>query len=92
MALRLMNRFPSAAEKSISNHHRFQNVTMLDVSFDKDQERFPTLFWLPKLYRQLYKSRFIANSSSCTTTKLSKLLTSGLTTIKNHVLDAVKCL
>ena len=30
------------------------------------------------------KARFVANSSSCTTTELSKLLTSCLTTIKNH--------
>ena len=30
----------------------------------------------------LYKSRFIANSSSCTTTELSKLLTSCLTAVK----------
>ena len=33
-----------------------------------------------------YKARFIANSSSCTTAELSKLLTSCLTTIKNHVI------
>ena len=33
-----------------------------------------------------YKARFIANSSSCTTTKLSKLLTSCLTAVKKkHV-------
>ena len=32
-----------------------------------------------------YKSRFIANSSACTTTELSILLTSCLTAIKNHV-------
>ena len=31
-----------------------------------------------------YKARFIANSSSCTTTVLSKLLTSCLTAVKNH--------
>ena len=31
-------------------------------------------------------ARFIANSSSCTTIELSKLLTSYLTTIKNHVI------
>ena len=29
-----------------------------------------------KLHKRPYKARFIANSSSCTTTKLSKLLTS----------------
>ena len=32
-----------------------------------------------------YKAMFIANSSSCTTTELSKLLTSCLTAIKKHV-------
>ena len=35
-------------------------------------------------------SRFIANSSSCTTTELSKLLTSCLTTIKIMLLNTVK--
>ena len=33
-----------------------------------------------------YKARLIANSSSCTTTELSKLLTSYLITIKKHVI------
>ena len=33
-----------------------------------------------------YKARFIANSSSCTTTKLSKLLTSCLTAVKKNVI------
>ena len=37
-----------------------------------------------------YKARFIANSSSGTTTELSKLLTSCLTTIKNMLLNIVK--
>ena len=32
------------------------------------------------------KARFIANSSSCTTTELSKLLTSCLTDVKKHVI------
>ena len=33
-----------------------------------------------------YKARLIANSSSCTTTELSKLLTSCLTAVKKHVI------
>ena len=37
-----------------------------------------------------YKARFIANSSSCTTTELSKLLTSCLTAIKNMLSSFVK--
>ena len=44
------------------------------------------MYWLPKLHKRPYKARFIANSSSCTTTELSKLLTSCLTTVKNHVI------
>ena len=39
---------------------------------------------LPKLHKRPYKARFIANSSSCTTTVLSKLLTSCLTAVKKH--------
>ena len=37
-------------------------------------------------HKRPYKARFIANSSSCTTTELSKLLTSCLTAIKSHVI------
>ena len=47
---------------------------------------FPTMYWLPKLHKRPYKARFIANSSSCTATELSKLLTSCLTAVKNHVI------
>ena len=50
------------------------------------QDRLPTMYWLPKLHKTPYKARFIANSSSCTTTELSKLLTSCLTAVKNHVI------
>ena len=50
------------------------------------QEKLPTMYWLPKLHKRPYKARFIANSSSCTTTELSKLLTSCLTAIKSHVI------
>ena len=42
---------------------------------------------LYKLHKRPYKSRFIANSSACTITELSILLTSCLTAIKNHVIE-----
>ena len=44
------------------------------------------MYWLPKLHKRPYKARFIANSSSCTTTELSKLLNLCLTAVKNHVI------
>ena len=53
---------------------------------DEDHSKLPTLYWLPKLHKRPYKLRFIANSSACTTTELSILLTSCLTAIKNHVI------
>ena len=43
-----------------------------------------------KLHKKPYKARFIANSSSCTTTELSKLLTSYLTAVKNMLSSIVK--
>ena len=54
---------------------------------DEDHSKLPTLYWLHKLHKRSYKSRFIANSSACTTTELSILLTSCLTAIKTMSLD-----
>ena len=48
------------------------------------------MYWLPKLHKRPYKAMFIANSSSCTTTELSKLLTSCLTAIKAKVIKYCK--
>ena len=42
-------------------------------------------YWLPKLHKRPYKARFIANSSSCTTTEHSKSLSSCPSAIKSHV-------
>ena len=76
----------SEKEKPVINNHIFHNATRFAVSVNEVKERLPTSYWLPKLHKKPYKARFIANSSSCTTTELSKLLTSCLTTIKNHVI------
>ena len=37
------------------------------------------MYWLPKLHKKPFKFRFISASSTCTTTKMSVLLTSALT-------------
>ena len=62
----------------------------LDLTFSvcvkERQDRLPMMYWLPKLHKRPYKARFIANSSTCTKTELSKLLTSCLTAVKNHVI------
>ena len=56
------------------------------VCVNEGQDKLPTMYWLPKLHKRPNKARFIANSSSCTTIELSKLLTSCLTAIKSHVI------
>ena len=37
----------SAEEKSVINHHIFQNATGFGVGVDEDQERLPPFYWLP---------------------------------------------
>lgn len=44
----------------------------------------PSFYWLPKLHKNPYGSRFIAASYKCTTKPLSKLLTTSLSMIINH--------
>ena len=74
--VRALPKASSEKEKSVINNHVIHNATRFAVSVNEDQERLPTFYWLPKLHNKPYKARFIANSSSCTTTELSKLLTS----------------
>ena len=76
----------SEEEKSVVNGHCNQSALKFSVCVKERQDRLPTVYWLPKLHKRPYKARFIANSSSCTTTELSKLLTSCLTVVKNYVI------
>ena len=54
---------------------------------DEDLSKLPTLYWLLKLHKRSYKSRFIVNSSACTTIESSILLISCLTAMKNHFIE-----
>ena len=69
-------------EKLVANKHCNDIVTNFAVSITESQEMLPTFYWLSKLHKRPSKDRFIANSSICTTTSLSKVLTSCLTAIK----------
>ena len=69
-------------EMSVVNAQLNELPIKFSVSVIEGQDKLPTMYWLPKLHKRPYKARFIANSSSCTTTELS-LLTSCLTAIKS---------
>ena len=68
------------------NGHCNRLTLRFSVCVKERQDRLPTMYWLPKLHKRPYKARFIANSGSCTTTELSKLLTSCLTAVENRVI------
>ena len=72
-------------ESSIVDRHRCHMAAKFGLFVDEDHSKLPTLYWLPKLHKRLYKSRFMANSGACTTAELSILLTTCVTAIKNHV-------
>ena len=73
-------------EKSVVYSHSNEILNKFAVDVKERQDRLLTMYWFTKLHKILYKARFIANSSSCTTTELSKLLTSCLTAIKGKVI------
>ena len=81
---------PCLSERVIVNGHGCHTALHFGVKAKENQDKVPTLYWLPKRHKKPYKARFIANSSSCTTTELSELLTSCLTDVKNMLSSFVK--
>ena len=73
----------SSEQKITQEHHK--SIPLLFTT--SDYITVPTLYWLPKLHKKPFKFRFISASSKCSTTKLSKLLTNALSTIKNFVIN-----
>ena len=72
----------SEEEKSVVNGH----CNHLALNFLYVLRKAKTDFLLCIGHKRPYKACFIANSSSCTTTELSKLLTLCITAVKNHVI------
>ena len=68
----------SIDEKSAVYSHSNEIPNNFAVDIKECQDGIPTMYWLSKLHKRPYNARFIANSSSCTTTELSKLLASCL--------------
>ena len=80
---------PSLSERVIVDGHGCHTALHFGVKARENQDKVPTLSWLPKLHKKPYKARLMANSSSCTTTELSKLLISCLTAVKNMLSSIV---
>ena len=68
-------------ETIVRSHNQFIKSVGSEIS--KEDQNLPYLYWTPKLHESLYKHRFIADCSKCTTKALSCLLTKLLSTPKD---------
>ena len=71
---------------AVTGNHT-SSLTKFNIKLTEKERKLPQIYWIPKLHKKPYKSRFIAGSSSCTTTKISKLITSCLKLIKKHCIS-----
>ena len=53
---------------------------VFDIKLQQKEKTLPQIYWIPKLHKTPYNARFIAFSRSCTTTRLSRLITGCLKT------------
>ena len=75
---------PAQLTKDQHPDHHINTLTKIDVKIDKCE--LPTFYWLPKLHKRPFKSRFISNFSHYSTAILSKHITSALTAVKDNVI------
>ena len=71
----------SAYEKQRTHTTTLENIFHI---IQQKEKNLPKIYWIPKCHKTPYKARFIAGSSSCTTTKISKLITECLKLVKSH--------
>ena len=65
-------------------HSHIKYMKEINVWVPSNMEELPCLYWLPKLHKTPFGSRFIAASNRCTTKPLSSLLTACLHTVTLH--------
>ena len=79
----------SLCERVVVDGHGCHTALKFGVNTKENKDKFHMLYWLLKLDK-IIKSKFFANSSSCTTTELSKVLSSCLNDTKNMLLSTAK--
>ena len=64
--------------------HATTLADVFNIKLQQKEKNLPQIYWIPKLHKTPYKARFIAGSRSCTTTRLSKLITECLKLVRSH--------
>ena len=64
--------------------HATKLADVFNIKLQQKEKNLPQIYWIPKLHKTPYKARFIAGSRSCTTTRLSKLITECLKLVRSH--------
>ena len=64
--------------------HATTLADVFDIKLQHREKNLPQIYWIPKLHKTPYKARFIAGSRSCTTTRLSKLITECLKLVRSQ--------
>ena len=64
--------------------HATTLADVFNIKLQQKEKNLPQIYWIPKLHKTPYKARFIAGSCSCTTTRLSKLITECLKLVRSH--------
>ena len=79
--------FPADLTEDKLRQRHIDSLAKSNIKIEKKND-LPTCtcYWLPKLHKNSYKSRFISNSSNCSTTILPKQITSALTAVKDHAI------
>ena len=67
-------------DKILQNHHSVMLTS--GISLPEEYIDLPKLYWIPKLHKNLYKQRYIAGSTKCSTKLLSQILTRIISAVK----------
>ena len=78
--------------EEIINLHKDKISKNFNINISDQDSSIPSLFWIPKLHKNPFKSRFIAGASKCTTKQLSVEVTLCLTAIRDHFRKYCNCI
>ena len=85
MAVGNMTYIPCARsnEDIIEEHIKFSQDNF-NIAVNENDKVIPKLFWIPKLHKTPFKSRFIAGASKCSSKKLSILVNKALKVVREQ--------